>query len=426
MENTPETRFFDEYRLNEMMPDPASTALEMLADMKEGLAGRKSFMPMIPTYLGMGNELPLGVPVGVIDAGGTNFRVALLKFNSDSYEVEYSSKTRMPGTEKPVSWEELIRFIGDQLEPIAAKTDVIGFCFSYSAVITPELDGRVLCMDKEVKVPDAPGKLVGKSLADELERRGFGNKKVIVVNDTAAVMLGASCGIDKTKYSSFIGQVSGTGTNTCCAIPESKIGKLNSDSRKDMIINLESGMFGGIARTGFDMIMDEECDIPGDKLLEKLTAGAYLSKILRIMLKRAFDEGLISGECFQTVKSFGNFNTATVSEWAYPENTEKIFPVKEERELINALCRFLLKRSAMCMCANLSAIMLLENDGITQKKPICICAEGSLVQRSDYYRECLFDAMKVYAQGKLGLSYEFIIGDGTTLPGTAAAALLNS
>lgn len=407
------------------MPEPVATARAMLADMKEGLAGRRSDMPMIPTYLEFGRNLPENTPAAVIDAGGTNFRAALLEFNKQGYSVLYSSKTKMPGTQGPISWNELISFIADQLAPVAEKTDIIGFCFSYNAEITPELDGRVIVMDKEVKIPDSPGKLVGKSLEDELERRGFGKKKVVVINDTAAVMLGVLSGTDKTKYSSFIGQVSGTGTNTCCAVPASSIEKLSLDSDNDMIINLESGLFTGIGLTEFDSAMDSACGNPGDKLFEKLTAGAYLCKLLRLILRQAAEDKFISAECFSNVAKLGNFDSAIVSEWAEPQNTAAVTGDADEQNFIAAVCRYLLERSARGMCANLTGIMLLENGGVPAEKPVAICAEGSLIQRSEYYRKCLFEYMDKYAHGELGLNYEFLIGDGSTLPGTAAAALLN-
>ena len=75
------------------------------------------------------------------------------------------------------------------------------------------------------------------------------------------------------------------------------------------------------------------------------------------------------------------------------------------------------------MCVNLLAIALLTGAG--KDKPVCVCAEGSLVQRSRYYRPTLEALLDSEGREKLGLHFEFHVGSETTLPGSAAAALLN-
>ena len=67
--------------------DPAVYSDMICEDMKRGLAGENSFMPMIPTYLVNDGAVPKNDPVIVIDAGGTNFRCGLLRF-SESEETD--------------------------------------------------------------------------------------------------------------------------------------------------------------------------------------------------------------------------------------------------------------------------------------------------------------------------------------------------
>ena len=75
------------------------------------------------------------------------------------------------------------------------------------------------------------------------------------------------------------------------------------------------------------------------------------------------------------------------------------------------------------MCVNLLAILLLTGEG--RDKPVCLCAEGSLVQKGRYYRPRLEALLREFALGALGRSVELRVGQETTLPGAAAAALLN-
>ena len=233
--------FLERHGMTPESVDPDVYIYRMLSEMKSGLAGEACSMDMIPTYLSNDGELQSGVQAAVIDAGGTNFRSALVRFQSGGYTVTDMIKRRMPGTEAPCTWEEFIRFTADAIEPLMDRAEVIGFCFSYAAVITPERDGRVITIDKEVVVEGCEGQLVGASLLQELERRGITGKRIVILNDTVAVLLGMAAGLDKSKYSGFTGQVSGTGTNTCVSLPVSAIGKLGLEGDRGMIINLESG-----------------------------------------------------------------------------------------------------------------------------------------------------------------------------------------
>ena len=71
------------------------------------------------------------------------------------------------------------------------------------------------------------------------------------------------------------------------------------------------------------------------------------------------------------------------------------------------------------MCANLIAIALL-----CAQKEARICAEGSLVQRSRAYRPAL-EKYLAEVGAELGVHALLALGNETTLPGSAAAALLN-
>ena len=59
-----------------------------------------------------------GEPVAVLDAGGTNFRRALVSFGPDGAQVEELKKWHMPGIDRPASWEELVSIAADALEPL--------------------------------------------------------------------------------------------------------------------------------------------------------------------------------------------------------------------------------------------------------------------------------------------------------------------
>ncbi len=410
-----------------MMPesvDPDVCIYRMLTEMQKGLDGENCSMDMIPTYLSNDGELEPDVQAAVIDAGGTNFRCGLVRFQPTGYTVSDMIKRKMPGTESPCTWDEFIRFTADAIEPLMNRTDVIGFCFSYAATITPERDGRVITIDKEVVVEGCEGKLIGASLIEELERRGITGKRIVILNDTVAVLLGMAVGLDKSKYAGFIGQVSGTGTNTCVSLPVSAVGKLGLTGNQGMIINLESGKYSGITGGDFDAMLDERSHNPGQKRFEKLTAGVYLGEICHLMLNAAADEGLLSDECADKVRSLPPFDSAVIDAWAYGEGYDILSGNEDDHHFAQTLSVALFHRSARCMCVNLLALAELIGGG--REKPICMMAEGSLVQKGRCYRPELESLLQLYGTEKRGISVEFHVGQETTLPGSAAAALLNA
>ena len=401
--------------------DPAQYAPRMAESMAEGLAAEGCMLPMIPTYLKNSGAVPQGESAVVIDAGGTNFRCALARFTEHGCEISDVFKTKMPGIGKSATWEEFISFIADAVMPYMDRADKIGFCFSYSADITPEIDGRVIRIDKEVVITGSEGKLVGASLIEELARRGCRGKSVVILNDTAAVLLGVSATLDKEKYSGFIGQINGTGTNTCCIVPLEKIGKLRTAGTDGVIVNIESGLYDGFPRGDFDLELDCESNNPGSKHLEKMTSGVYLGALCRIMFRAAVNEGLLSDDSGEEIEKRGAFDAATIDRWASGENLES-FSDKDAR-FIRDVCFAAFDRSARCMCVNLTAIALLTDEG--KDKPICVCAEGSLVQKSRHFRPLLEKYLDEFALGVFGRKLEMTVGYETTLPGAAAAVLLN-
>lgn len=404
---------------------PAELAGAMAEDMRRGLKGEKSSLPMIATYLSNDGTVPEGACAAVIDAGGTNFRSALVRFTRDGYQVEDLGRWKMPGIDKPCTWNEFIAFTADHIQHLMDRTDVIGFCFSYNAEITPDMDGKVKRIDKEVVISGCENQLVAASLKEELSRRGIEGKKIVILNDTAAALLGGTVTLDKSAYSGFIGQISGTGTNTCTSVPREMIEKLGLKGSRGMLVNLESGMYNGIESGDFDLLLDRESNNPGDKDFEKKTAGVYLGELCRLMLLAAGEEGFISADSLEKARALGHIDSAVIDAWSAGDRLDEIAANPADGDFAQELSLSLFQRSARCMCVNLLAIALLIDAGKEADKPVCVCAEGSLVQRSHYYRPTLEKLLDTEGREKLGLHFRLFVGSETTLPGSAAAALLN-
>ena len=271
------------------------------------------------------------------------------------------------------------------------------------------MDGKVHRIDKEVVITGCEGQLVGASLLSELERRGITGKRVVILNDTVAVLLGGLAG-EQTEGGCAVGQVSGTGTNTCCALPVNRIGKLGRGDSRRMIVNLESGMYDGIPQGDFDREMDRASNNPGIKHFEKLTAGVYLGELCRRMLRAAAEEGELSPETAAKVNALGWIDSAVIDAWAMGEGLEQIAVGEADTAFVQTLCRSMFERSARCMCVNLAGIFLLCGE-----KQGRVCAEGSLVQKGRVYRPMLEALIHQEIEEKLGFQVRFAVGQETTL-----------
>ncbi len=399
-----------------------STTAAFISDMELGLRGRESSIRMIPTYLTADGQLPLGEPAAVIDAGGTNFRTALVSFTEDGPVIDALSVCAMPGTDGAVAWEDFISFVADRLAPLLDRADKVGFCFSYPTEETPERDGRVLSLTKQVQLTGFEGRLICADLAAELERRGITGKSFVLLNDTPAVLLSGSAYAAEKSCDGLVGLISGTGTNTCCVLPDEAIKKPHGAFSGSMLVNLESGNFNGLPRGDFDAELDAGTCDPGVYRHEKMTSGAYLGELCRLTLRCAAREGLFSEAAAEKLLSLDALSAPEADAMACGGGN--MFE-GEDAETASQLCNAVFVRSARCVCSNLAAILVLTDRGSDPEHPACICADGSVIRRSRAFREALDGFMDSFIRDGLGRYAVIWSTENATMLGSAAAALLN-
>lgn len=418
--------FIRKHGLDPEAISPEKVAPKMLKNMLSGLSGKIIDMPMIPTFLKGMEPPPMHKPVMVIDAGGTNYRCALASFDESGCSISHLFKAKMPGTGDPVTWEEFIAFVADSLVPIASEADTVGFCFSYDAVITPEIDGIVNRIDKEVVVTGCEGKHVGEALSMALAERGFPGKRVLILNDTVAALLGGSAAIDVSRYSDFIGMICGTGINTCASASYDVISKLDLNGSGKMLINFESGSFAEIPAGDIDSAVDAASNNPGEKPMEKMCSGVYVGKICAEAFRTAVKEQLFPETVSQRLEAMsGKIGGKLADAWSQGIDSENIFDSAEQLEIASEIAKAIFRRSARCMASVILAIMLMNDSGRTSDRPMCVCAEGSLISRSTFFLPELKKCLKEMSEAGEPRFAEIVVGNETTLPGSAVAALLN-
>ena len=89
-----------------------------MEEMRSGLRGESGSLGMIPTYISCSADLPESGFAVAIDAGGTNFRTALVRFEGGKVSLDKFDTVPMPGTQGAVTWAEFIRFAADSHQTI--------------------------------------------------------------------------------------------------------------------------------------------------------------------------------------------------------------------------------------------------------------------------------------------------------------------
>jgi hexokinase len=359
--------------------DRAGLIATFLSEMEKGLAGEPSSLRMIPTYVGVHGRIPQGAKAAVLDAGGTNFRSGIVSIPP---AVDDRKNQPMPGTRGEVDDETFYAAFADEIRRVLpqATAEKIGFCFSYNADATPELDAKLNCWTKGIRAPGIVGQYIGKEL---LKRLGGG--KIAIVNDTVATLLAAKATEGDKTYSSYLGFILGTGTNTAYVEKNVNITKLEGlDPAGSMIINAESGSFDKIARSRFDEAMDAKQIDPGHNPFEKMIAGGYLGPVGLELYKAAAKDGFfskaaadrLSGLAALETIDFDNF-TAGFKKDGRENPLDAIFADETDAKMARRLGLPVFERAAVLTAVHLAAFVIKTGEGVSASAPVAINADGS-------------------------------------------------
>lgn len=363
-----------------------------LSEMEKGLRGEQSSLRMIPAYVGVDGKVPQGASAAVLDAGGTNFRAAVVSIPP---KIEERRNQPMPGTESEVDEDTFYGAFAAELKRVAPKATAkkFGWCFSYNADVTPDLDARLNCWTKGIRAPAIVGQYVGREL---MKRLGGGS--VAVVNDTVATLLAAKATEGEKTYSSYLGFILGTGTNTAYVERNANIVKVPGlDPKGSMIINSESGSFDKLSRSQFDLAMDAKQIDPGHNPLEKMIAGGYLGPVGLEVFKAAAKAKLFSERASAAIGGLGALATMDFDNFCAGFKKEgrenpldAIFADPDDARMARRIGAPVFERAAVLTAIHLAAFCIKSGGGADASAPIAINADGSTYYKT---RTVSFDAI---------------------------------
>jgi len=406
-----------------------------LDEMERGLAGQDSSLAMLPTYIETEKDIPKDKSVIVMDAGGTNFRVATVCFPQDGKPtIEDFKLYPMPGMKQEVSKEKFFSTMASYIEQIIDRSSNIGFCFSYPIEVFPNKDGRVSHFSKEIQASEVIGQMIGENLNIAISASGRpGNKRIVLLNDTVATLLAGRADFSGRTFASHIGFILGTGTN--CSYIEQNINITKTkglDPAKSQIVNVESGGFAKAPQGTIDQRFDASSMSPGTYTFEKMISGAYLGPLCLKVIQVAAEDGLFSDAPAQKLKNINQISTKDVSDFmCYPMSNANALSsaidsaTEDDAMTLYYLLDRLVERAAKLTAINLSSVAIKSGKGQNPCRPVCIVAEGttfyhlkSLKQKVEYY-------LKQYLQNQKNIHYEIVSVENATLIGAAIAGLTN-
>ena len=405
-----------------------------LKEMQNGLSGAKSSLKMLPTFIQFRNKFSLNKPVIVIDAGGTNFRSAVISFKDRNIPVvENFKQSIMPGLKEEASKEEFFKIIVDDIKDILDASENIGFVFSYPLEIFPNKDGRLIKFTKEIKAREVEGEFIGQNLLSAILKQGFvSNKKVIMLNDTVASLLAGILTFQNREYESYIGLILGTGCNACYIEKNKNIkNKFVEDLDKNeyQIINIEAGNFSKGPMGKIDLKFDSKTIDRGKGSFEKMFSGAYLGGLATEVVQYGINEKIFTCSFAERFSENIILESRDIDDYLfYPPKSGILAEfIKDmsttDKITIYYLFENLVERAAILVSIVLAASIIKSNKGRNPCNPVCITAEGrsfyklkNFQSRVDYYLRQILNAGDNYY-------YEINKVDNAILLGAAVAGL---
>jgi hexokinase len=428
------TNFLNKYGVNYETIDIQKYVDIFLEEMCRGLKGSKSSLKMLPAFIELKNKIPLNKPVIVLDAGGTNFRSAVVKFQKD-YEpvIENYNHTVMPGFKKEISKDTFFRNIANNIKGFLDKSKNIGFVFSYPMEIFPNRDGKLINFTKEIKVKKMEGEFIGENLLTEIKKLGFdSNKKIILLNDTNASLLAGAYSFQNRQYDSFIGLILGTGLNVSYIDRNSNIsnGFIPKSAKNEyQVINVEAAGFSKGPQGEIDYYFDSKTKDPGSNVYEKMASGAYIGSLAAELVRFGINSNLFTESFNGKIGTEFILDSNDLDDYLlYPPKNETLKKLSgymsiEDKVILYYLFENLVERAAILTSIVLASCIIKSGKGKNPCNPVCIVAEGSsfyklknFKSRVEFYMRNIFTLRGLYY-------YEINKIDNAVMIGGAAAGL---
>ena len=377
-------------------------------ELADGLQGVGP-LAMRPTYL-YSHDVPKESDEKLlIDMGGTNLRCASGRFCDGKAQISQAVATSAPGSrEDATSAKEFYAEIADCAKGFLKETADVGFCFSYDVEMDNSLDGVVRSFTKGLKTRGVIGSRVGASLLKELAKKSKKRRRVVVLNDTVATLLG---GTVQSRHDVYVGYVYGTGTNVAYEEMTTNIKNVVGATSDRMIVNVESGRSEVYPLGDFEKRILEKYG--SEQRFEKCVSGKYLAEVVGYALAAFEKQGGFSDSA-----RVGEFDLPQVSAFLSGEGSLLVNATSNDDKLARRIVENIVKRAAR-MGASMVAGAVVKSLPFASVGVVC---EGSTFRKLVGYRDCFEKSLSEFL-APYGCKYEIICAGDLNLVGALAATV---
>lgn len=236
-------------------------------ELQKAAQGEQTSIPFLRNPLPPTSSIKEGETFQVMTIGGSVFKSALVKKVRNQTIVTREVKDTLPLFQTDIIFFD---FIMQYFNPLVSYLS-LNFAHPVQSVIRDGLLDSILIRGGKGNPFDGlVGKLVGKTIEEEIFERYKKNIRVTVANDTLCLFLSE---VTKEAWLNTVAGIIGTGTNYAIAYANS-------------IVSLECHSFNKFSSTESGKIVDQESKRPGGALLEKEIAGLYLYKHFNIIAQQ--------------------------------------------------------------------------------------------------------------------------------------------
>lgn len=430
------TRFFEERGLLSSSLDMDSELARIVEHMRNGLLGKSKYesLPMIPSYLSLGNKLKVDQPVIVLSTGSIYFSIGLVELvNGGEIKSSLFQDFPMPGSAGEVTKETFYRALVDALIPYLEHSIHIAISFSFECEIYPNLDGKVINLSKEIRAPGVLGTFLAENISEMLAARGVTSKPhIIVLNNTVACLLGGFIHARENECSGYASLTLENGLNSAYVEWNENIEKLAGKipEHESMIINMESGNYRMKNISYIDREIDLTTNYPGDHIFEKMISGSYQGIQAQYLIREAIEEGGIFSDFFaENFRSIFELNfeelNAFLDKPYGPSKLGRCCANDIDREHLYYIFENVVDRAARLVCVLLCAIHVQTAKGNSPTRPLAITIGGKSYSGSKCFRRRIRCYTKEFINEKHGFYNTFLEVQHAISIGSAIAVLTN-
>lgn len=397
------------------------------AQMRIGLYGGQSSIPMRPTELCPTGKVPTKEAVAVVSCNEREFRTAMLSFSEDGPKLSPGESFPIPGAEYPAPMGDFLFAAAELVEPFLTDCKHVALALPFALDYASSGAVHLIRPPAELRLTDWEGVDLHAAFLEELLSRGFPEVTVCLLGSVSAAHLGAVSTYPAKRYLSLYWDES---YNSGFALPKTAILKLKSGENALRLLDCGAGSFQGVPFGAIDLTMDRDSLYPGENLLDKMLSTRYLGEQYRFTMIKAAEDGILSFMCGREFLSLRKLSLDSLLQFLEDpagSNLLAEFCKHDERDkdIALSIAEAVLDRALRLVLSNLLALLQLTGAGREKDSPVCVALGGDAFSHSAIYARFLSLLQKELLEQRGYFLTPYYTPD-LVLTGAAAAALLHA